>query len=90
METFDEDIKYILEKRNLAYLFPAKATKLNGSSPSKARLAARTRGYLDALTPELKLEMLKVYELDLHMFDYPATLDFLKGATNASAWAKQH
>ena len=74
VETFDDDVRYILEKNRLTSLVPDHNLRMNsaaknGSSPSTDKGETRNK-FLATLTQEQKDQLLQIFKPDYEMFGY--------------------
>ena len=80
LETFDEDVNYIILKNGLEHILPvenAKKVKLNTTSrKSKTNKKKESLTYFSKLTKEQIKELYQIYKIDFEMFGYEAS-DYL-------------
>ena len=76
METFDEDVKYIMKKSNLESIFSMKSIKKLHSSKHKSN--KMTQKYFSQLTKGQVNELYNMYKMDFEMFGYDAKNYFPK------------
>ena len=78
MESFSDDLKYIVKRQNLTHLIPVNATAEKAhSSVKEDKPMGATRKFFRQLTRSQILRLYHIYKPDFLLFDYKAE-EFLK------------
>ena len=72
METFDEDLRYIVMKKNLHEVLPLEELSLSMNS-AKSMSTKTAKDYFSQISKEQIVKLYKYYNLDFELFGYDVT-----------------
>ena len=72
VETFADDVKYIVVKQNLTHLIPVNVTSLKTHASKETARKSKTITYFQQLTNNQIRSLYQFYKPDFELFDYKA------------------
>ena len=70
METWNDDLNYIIQKRGLEKVLPFQKLKISHDHPTKQNTSKMTKQYFSKLSKQQKGDLYHMFRIDFEMFNY--------------------
>ena len=70
METWNDDLNYIIQKRGLEKVLPFQKLKISHDHPTKQNTSKMTKQYFSKLSKQQKVDLYHMFRIDFELFNY--------------------